>query len=177
MGRTVTLAARWRTRFGRHSRSCDNGTAAIEFALMAPFLLVLVGGVVEFGFAMYESMQVNAAVEAGILSAAVNASALASSWNSATVINAVTAANTLPPAYALTATPAPTEFCGCPNVAGSVATLASASPPNCSSGTCSSGNAAGTYVQVNASINHLTLLPTKTVFPGAFTASAVIRIE
>ena len=48
--------------FGRRSES---GTAAIEFALFLPFLLLLLTGVAELGFAMYEAMQVNNAVEAG----------------------------------------------------------------------------------------------------------------
>ena len=69
----------WTKPKARHSfwRRDETGTSAIEFALMTPFLVVLLGGVVEFGFAMYEEMQVNAAVEAGILYAAANG------WNSA----------------------------------------------------------------------------------------------
>ena len=67
------------------ARRCDSGTAAIEFALMTPFLLALLGGVVEIGFATYESMQVNAAVEAGVLQAARNASTLATNWSSAAI--------------------------------------------------------------------------------------------
>ena len=147
----------------------ESGTAAIEFALMTPFLMILIGGVIEFGLAMYESMQVNAAVEAGVLYAAANG------WNSADISGAVTGAGSLPAQYSLTATPAPTEFCGCPIAGGSVSNLG-ATPP-CSTTACSGGTAAGTYVQVNASLNHLVVLPTTWGLPSAITASAVVRIQ
>lgn len=69
---------RAKTRFGNPSgcRS-KSGTAAIEFGLFIPFLLILFTGTVELGFAMYEAMQVNNAAEAGMLYAAKNG------WDSA----------------------------------------------------------------------------------------------
>ncbi len=165
--------ARPRVRFGNiFGRDSDSGTAAIEFALFTPFLLVLLGGVTELGFAMYESMQVNAAVEAGTLYAAEHG------WNSASITSAVTGASSLPQSYTLTATPAPTEYCGCPNAAGSVSNLGA---PPCSTTAyttaCSGNTQAGTYVQVNASINHLVLMPTSFGLPTTFTATTVIRIN
>jgi len=161
-------------RSARRLWSCESGTAAIEFALMTPFLVVLLGGVVELGFAMYESMQVNAAVEAGVLYSVANGSALATSFSATSVSGAVTGSGALPSAYTLTATPAPTEFCGCPSASGSVTTLATAPP--CSTATCS-GSTAATYVQVNASINHLVLLPTSFGLPNTFSATAIVRIQ
>ena len=68
--------------FGRRSES---GTAAIEFALFLPFLLLLLTGTVELGFSAYEAMQVNNAVEAGALYAAKNG------WNSASIASATVA--------------------------------------------------------------------------------------
>ena len=148
----------------------ESGTAAIEFALVAPFLLILMVGVVELGVAMYESMQVSAAVEAGILYAAANG------FDSASISAAVTAAAPMPPAFrAVTATPAPTEFCGCPDGSGSVANLGTAPP--CSTTACAGETAAGAYVQVSASLDRLVLLPARWGLPSTFTATAVIRIH
>ena len=147
--------------FGRRSKS---GTAAIEFGLFIPVLLTLLTGTVELGFLMYEAMQVNNAVEAGALYAAANG------FNAASITSAVTNASVLPTGLnALTATPAPTQFCGCPTAAG-VTNLGS---PPCSATACS-GSPAGTYVQVNASLTHTIIIPNPWV-PTTLTAIAVIR--
>jgi TadE-like protein len=149
--------------FGRRSES---GTAAIEFALFLPFLLLLLAGIVELGFSAYEAMQVSNAVEAGALYAAKNG------WNSASIVSATVGGAALPPQFnTLTATPAPAQFCGCPNAAGSISNLGT---PPCSSTACS-GSPAGTYVQVNASLNHMAILPTTWGLPATFSATAVIR--
>jgi hypothetical protein len=147
--------------FGRRSES---GTAAIEFGLFIPVLLTLLTGTVELGFLMYEAMQVNNAVEAGALYAAANG------FNAASITSAVTNASVLPTGLnALTATPAPTQFCGCP----SATALSNLGPPPCSATACS-GSPAGTYVQVNASLTHMIIIPNPWV-PATLTATAVIR--
>ena len=162
--------ARFRMRSRRFfARRSKSGTAAIEFALFLPFLALLLTGIVEFGFSAYEAMQVSNAVEAGALYAAKNG------WNSASIASATVAGAVLPPGLnTLTATPAPTQFCGCPSAAGSISNLG---PPN--SGVCSatacSGSAAGTYVRVNASLNHMAIFPTSWGLPAKFTATAIIR--
>jgi Flp pilus assembly protein TadG len=150
--------------FGRRGES---GTAAIEFALFLPVLLILLTGTVELGFSAYEAMQVNNAVEAGALYAAKNG------YNAASVTSAVTNASVLPAGLsALTATPAPSEFCGCPTATG-ITKLGSLP---CSATACS-GSPAGTYVQVNASLNHTTIISNSLGLPTTFTATAVIRIN
>ena len=138
---------------GRHS---DSGTAAIEFALMTPFLLILIGGVTEIGFAMYEAMQVNAAVEAGVLYAAANG-------YSTSISGAVTDASRLPSAYTLTpVTPVISEFCGCPVATASTASVTNFWLPPCSAAGYAAlrTGGAGTYVSVKASLHHLGILPT-----------------
>ena len=154
--------------FGRYG---DRGTAAIEFAMVAWFMPILIGGVTEIGVAMYEVMQVNAAVEAGILYAAANAASLSTSCALTLVSGAVTGASVMPANFnALTATPAPSEFCGCPN-GGSVTPL----PAVCSPTDCSityPNNCSG------ASLSHLVILPINFVsFAKPFTTTAVIRIQ
>jgi hypothetical protein len=121
---------------------------------------------------MYEAMQVNNAVEAGALYAAKNATGV---WSAAAVSSAVTGASVLSAQLnALSATPAPTQFCGCPSAAGGVTSVGVTLP--CSTTACAGSTPAGTYVKVNAKLTHTALFPTN-YFPNAFTASAVIRIN
>ncbi len=153
----------------------ESGTAAIEFALFLPLLLLLLTGIVELGFSAYEAMQVNNAVDAGAIYAAANA---ANTFSATTTAAATVAGATLPSGLnTLTATPAPTQFCGCPSAAGSVSNLG-ASPPVCATTfptACSGSTPAGTYVKVNASLNHMVMFPTTWGLPTTFTATAVIR--
>jgi Flp pilus assembly protein TadG len=151
---------------GLLGRRAESGTAAIEFALVLPFLALLLAGIIELGFAAYEATQVNNAVDAGALYAARNG------WNSASIVAATLAGATLPPTLnTLTATPAPTQFCGCPSAAGSISNLGA---PPCSTN-CAGGITPGTYVKVNASLNHKVILPTTWGLPTTFTATAIIR--
>lgn len=150
--------------FGRESES---GSAAIEFGLFLPLLLILLTGTVELGFLAYESMQVNNAVDAGIFYAAKNG------WNAAAIASAAVSGGAMPSGLnALTATPAPTEFCGCPTAAGITKSASCVSPP-----ACPDGSTPGTYVQVNAALNHMTILPTSWGLPATLTATNVIRIN
>ena len=150
-------------------RGSQSGTAAIEFALFMVPLLYLLTGAVELGLLMYEAMQVNNAVEAGMLYVAKNG------WNSAAIVTAVQNAGTVYGAGGptLTATPAPSQFCGCPSAAG-IAVETCINPP-----ACANGDPAGQYVQINAALNHLTIMPGAYVLmpnlPVTLTATAVIR--
>jgi Flp pilus assembly protein TadG len=150
----------------------ESGTAAIEFAFFLPFLLLLLTGIVELGFSAYEAMQVNNAVDAGAIYAAANAPG----FNATNTANAAIAGAVLPPQLnTLTATPAPTQFCGCPTATG----IANAGVPtagSCASlANCASGFTPGLYVQINASLNHLVIFPTTWGLPATFTATAVVR--
>jgi Flp pilus assembly protein TadG len=141
--------------------SSRRGTAAIEFALASPVFVILLLGLVEVGFGAYQAMQAQDAAEAGALYAAKYG------WNptgiSAAVVNATGATG-------MTATPAPTEFCGCPAVTGLTAVLCTT--------TCAGGNKPGVYVQINAALPHPVILP----FPGlplptTLTGQSIIRLQ
>ena len=82
------------------------GTVAIEFALIVPVLLMLLVGVVEVGHGVYQAMQVMDAAEAGGLYVAKHG------WNSAAISAAVVNATG---ESGMTASPAPSQFCGCPD--------------------------------------------------------------
>ncbi len=138
------------------------GTAAIEFALAIPLLLVMLMGAIELGFAIYEAMQVYDAAEAGALYAAQNG------WDASGISTAVTSATS---ATELSATPAPSQFWGCPDESG-ITTVASSSIK------CAGNTSPGQYIQVNATLSHSTILPYPGLsLPTSFTAKSVIRIQ
>jgi Flp pilus assembly protein TadG len=137
------------------------GVAAVEFAIAAPLLLILLAGLIEVGYRVFESMQVQNAAEAGALYVAIHG------WDSAGISAAVVNATGI---SGVTATPAPTQFCGCP-AAGAIAAT------NCAS-TCSGGAAAGGYVQVNASLAHQTIMPFPGLtLPATLTGYAIVRVN
>jgi hypothetical protein len=153
-----------RTKFGNiFGRRSESGTAAIEFGLFIPVLLILFTGTVELSRAMYEAIQVNNAVEAGMLYAAKNG------WDSTGITNAVLNASTV---SGLTATPAPSQCFGCPAAGGITPTTCVSPPP------CADGSPPGQYVQVDAALPHLTLiLPNSGLLPvpATFRAKAILR--
>lgn len=50
---------------GRRFRRCRLGTAAVEFALITPVLLIIIMGLVDFGLAMFKKMELTGAVRSG----------------------------------------------------------------------------------------------------------------
>lgn len=147
-----------RNPFREHDNS---GTAAIEFALIAPVLLILLAGLVEIGFAVREAMMAQDAAEAGASYAAQYG------WDSTGISNAATSATGT---SGISASPSPQLFCGCPGESGITQTLCTA--------TCTDGNSPGQYVRVDASIPHTTILSYLGLpIPSTLTAHAVVRIQ
>jgi Flp pilus assembly protein TadG len=142
-------------------RAVRRGTAAMEFGLAIPIFLILTVGTVEIGFAVFEGMQVTNSVEAGALYAVKNGFDVTGISNA--VANATGTAG-------ITAAPAPTQFCGCPSTTGIVTATCGAA--------CASGGTAGTYVQVNGTYTHQTILGTPTFgLPTTLTAKSIVRIN
>jgi hypothetical protein len=133
-------------------RSPPRGGAIIEFALVLPFLVLLTVGLFDLGFALYQEMQVEAAAEAGAQYAARNG------WNPAAIGAAVAGATGT---SGISATPAPSRVCGCPDV--TPLPVADWVVDHCSPAvTCPSGNVPGVYVSVSAQLQYQTVLP----YPG-----------
>ena len=154
----TTAAGKIRALFGKN---LSRGTAAIEFAIGAPVLMILLVGLVEVGFAAYQSMQVQNAVEAGVMYATQNG------WDSAGISAAVTNATG---AGGMTASPAPAQFCGCPG-AGSITAF------TCTA-TCPDGTSPGQYVQVNATLARISIFPgSGLTLPVNLTATSTVRIQ
>jgi len=137
------------------------GTAALEFALVAPVLLIMLVFVVELGDGAFEAMQTQNAAEAGALYVAKHG------WNVAGISAAVVNATGV---TGITASPSPSEFCGCPTAGGITATACTQ--------TCPDGSVVSTYVQINAALAHQTLLTYPgMVSPTALTGHAVVRVN
>lgn len=142
-------------------RKQSGGTAALEFALTVPFLLLFLMAVVELGFAMHETMQVYNSAEAGALYASKNG--FDPAGISAAVVNATGT-------QGLTASPAPAQFCGCPQSSGVIAV-------SCST-TCTGGTAPGQYVRIYAALPHTSILPAFALpLPETLTAQAIVRLN
>jgi len=142
--------------------SDERGTAAIEFGVVGAFLCLLLLGLVDFGMGYWEQMQVGNGARAGGEYAIING------WNPSGITTAVSSATGL---GSITATPAPTQTCGCPSVSGGVTTA------TCNS-SCAGGGTAGTYVTVNAQASYSTAF----TYPGianplTLTASTTVRVQ
>jgi len=139
----------------------SRGVAAIEFAIIAPILVLLMVCTVDLGQGIYRKMQVQNAAQAGAQYAAVHG--FTASSISAAVTNATTFSG-------ISASPSPTQFCGCPSVTG----VTSAS---CNS-TCTGGISSGTYVTASAQATYTTILPYP-LLPTSFTfaAQSTVRIQ
>ncbi len=134
------------------------GNAALELAFLAPPLMLLAVGTVDYGLAMYNQIEVQNAAQAGA------EYVLKHGYSVAGISGAVTSATPL----TVSATPAATLSCGCPSGT-------SITPAACNSN-CPSGLTAGNYVTVNAQATYTTLVP----YPGisssyTLTASSTVR--
>lgn len=145
----------------RRAGAQNAGTAAIEFAIIAPVLMIALIGLVELGFSIQQAMQVQDAAEAGAVYAGRYG------WDQAGIANAVVNATG---ADDITATPAPFQFCGCPGEAGIAAVDCDA--------TCPDGSGPSHYAQINASMPHASILTGLGLpIPAVFTGHAVVRVE
>jgi Flp pilus assembly protein TadG len=147
------LAPRMRAWLGALARSAA-AVAAIEMALIAPVLVFLAVGMVDFGLGFYTKMMVDNAADAGAAYALRNApsyaAASASTFN-ASVQSAAQAAVTISTRLSsgtLTAS-ASEEFC-CVGMTNCNPTTAPA---------CANGLTAGTFVLVATSAPYTTFLP------------------
>ncbi len=138
----------------------NDGVAAIEFAVVGTLLLLLLVGVIDLGIGCYEQMQVQNAAEVGAQYVAVNG------YNLAGINQAVASSSSN---ASITASPAPTQFCGCPG-AGGIAAI------DCTT-TCTDGTKPSKYVQVNTTLTHWSGVP-QGIFPSLFTltGTATVRI-
>ena len=156
-------SALWRALRRLASGKADGcrGTAAIEFAIVGPMLVVMMVCTVDLGAGMFRKMQVQNAAQAGAMYAALHG------FTASSISNAVTSASGF---SGVSASPAPSQFCGCASNSGVTSIT-------CTS-TCSGGSTPGTYVTVSAQGVYTTILPYPMV-PESFTltSQSTVRIQ
>ncbi|MDN4985206.1 MULTISPECIES: TadE/TadG family type IV pilus assembly protein [unclassified Bradyrhizobium] len=119
----------------------ERGVAAIEFGIMIPILSLMVVSVTDIGLAVFRKMQVEDAAQAGAQYAIIHG------FDASGISSAVTSATN---STAVTASPGPVKFYGCPTGTG-VSVV--------SAGTvCTGGAQAGTYATVSAQATYYTLI-------------------
>ena len=96
------LRARYRTK---------RGTAAVEFALVAPLLLLLLGGLIQFGWAVWCDSALNGAVSqasyyAFMAGPNVSTAAIVTMAEQASALGGITATASAPACYCASGTPA-----------------------------------------------------------------------
>jgi Flp pilus assembly protein TadG len=149
------------SRLGRARR----GAAAVELALLAPLLVLMAAGTIDFGLAVYTKMMVADAAQSGAAYAQLNAvnynttpcasnSSPVCAWDQS-IISAATKSHSTSTVFT-TAVTATASTLSCCIASGSVNVSACTQPP-AAAPSCTP--AAGTYVQVVASATYTTLLP------------------
>ncbi len=175
----------------------DAGTSVVEFALIAPVLVLLLLGTVDMGTAIYDRFALNGAVSTAAEYALLNASSVSSTGgpalaqslgnivgnaNSPDSANAVITVNNGPTAT-LTAgvlttggTASPADSCYCPSPASGGA-VSWGSSVSCGS-TCSGGGIAGKFVTIAASMQFTSIFGSNSLIPSqTFTTTSVVQAQ
>lgn len=137
-----------------------SGSIAIEFAALGPLLLIFLLGLTDVGRLAFKNMQVQHSARAGAQYA------IANGYNPSAIRAAMVGSTG---SSSVTASPAPSRFCGCAGTTG-VTTVA------CSS-ICPSGRAAGAYVTVSSSMPYAALFSQPLLqYPSSLTAQVTVRL-
>lgn len=141
------------------------GVAALEFALTMPVLLILLGGLTDFGFALWDKAKLADAVAIGAQYAYLNAGSTTLQQSVQTLVS--TASGISSSTLSVTAT-APASYC----LAGTPPALASSTMP------CTDGTAPGKYMTITASYPYPAILPAYSMLVGkTLTESTTVRIQ
>ncbi len=158
---TRAILARVRRRLCQDLFNQEHGTAAIDLAIILPVLIAMAFGLVDYSSALLQQTQVQNAAQRGLQYA------LTHGFDSSAMSSVITR-NTN--SAVISATPAPSKFCGCPNNVGISSTT-------CSS-LCSDGSRAGTYVSASAAATYIPYIALPFV-PASFAlqSTATARIQ
>lgn len=130
----------------------QRGVAAVEFALVAAVLTVLLPAATDLALAIWANQQVGNAARAGAEYAAINCWDGTTNAVSSSCANNVSTAATSAMSRSVTATP--TNYCGCDNASGA----SGATTATCGSA-CPDGSKAGTYVSVTTRTSYNPIFP------------------
>jgi Flp pilus assembly protein TadG len=137
------------------------GASAIEFAIIAPVLIVAAVCTIDVGMGFYRNLQVQSAAHIGGQYAALHG------YDATNISTAITNATSY---SGISASPAPAQFCGCATTTG--ITVAGCGTQ------CPGGVVAGSYVTASAQSTYTTILPYP-IMPNSFALSAqsTVRIQ
>jgi Flp pilus assembly protein TadG len=174
----------------------DRGVAAVEFALVAPILMLILAGAVDLGGVLYAKFQLDCAVNAATNYAMSNAASVNStsgaslastmaalvanaegsaSANTSITINSGPTASVTGSTTTTGGTAGNANACYCPS--GSSASVTWGSSATCGAA-CSSGGYAGKWVVVQASVNYTPIFSNYgIVSSGQITSSAITRVQ
>jgi Flp pilus assembly protein TadG len=141
-----------------------NGTAAVEFALILPILLAIVGGLIDFGFAFSAQCELAAAVTAGS-QYAFSEGQLTQTAQAQDVQSKVK--NALALAGATVTVAGPTLYCVSRNTASTPPTTTFSTQTMTAGENCPSGNLPGTYMTITATYTYVPIMPIYSQFAGA----------
>ncbi len=137
------------------------GVAGVEFAILCPWLVLLMVCMTDVGLGVYAKMRVQNAAQVGAQYAAYHG------FDNVAIAAAVAQAVDL---SGLVLSPSPNKFCGCPTSSGVVVS-------DCAS-VCPSNLSPGHYVTVSSQATYSTLLPYPTIPQRfTFTAQSTVRVE
>lgn len=145
----------------RRLMTCQRGSVAVEFAIIGPLLVIILTAIIEIGLATAAWFTVQEAALAGANYAShkgFNASAISSAVISSTNKTA------------LTATPTPVSYCGCPS-----GTKIETVGIICS-GTCADGATARRYVDVSASMGRPSVIGNNFGLPATITVTLTTKV-
>jgi len=144
-----------------HGENSSGGASAIEFAIIAPVLIVAAVCTIDIGMGFYRNLQVQSAAHVGAQYAALHG------YDAANIATAITNATTY---SGVSASPVPAQFCGC-------ATTAGVSVVGCGT-QCPDGIVAGSYVTASAQSTYTTIIPYPVIQNSyALSAQATVRIQ
>jgi len=167
-------------RTAQHLLAAREANAAVEFALIVPFLLAMLVPLADLGAYVYENMQVQLAAQAGAEYAAQQA------WNPTGIKNAILSAANLPAGANLTVTPDPFDaahvtFCACVDGTSTFVQQWGPAPGSCPNPrpTCASGATAGVYYVLGATAEYTPIIGGKYSILGSQTLSAqtFVRVQ
>lgn len=155
---------------------CDRGVAALEFAIVAPALLMVLGGLADFGLAFSDSMRIEQAAEAGATYAfAAQQEAGVQARIAASVVqNVVQASVALDPAATVTVEG---PQAGCTQTDNSVSPPATRLTNGTYGQLCANGNPVGTYMVITVQHAFAPMMPFySTLAATMLSASVTVRL-
>ena len=149
-----------------------SGVAAVEFALVCTLLLIMLGGITDYGLAILDKSRLANAVAQGVEYAYLHPSSTSSQ-----VQTVVQGSSSLTGVTATVTGPVPTSgpaVCYC--IAGTPPALSAAA--TCSTN-CADGSKPGTYVGISATYSYNAILPGFSRLTGTttITESATARVK